>query len=257
MPVDEVLDQSYRTLRLLLDQGIGVQFVTKGAIPDLFFDLFAHRPELIAGQIGLTSLDEGLNAALEPNAAPAQRRLADLGRLTGIGVTTSLRADPLIHGVTDDDAGLDALFAAAAAHGIRAVSASYLFLRSAIVASLRRSIRNADLLRRIFAAFVRAEPCSIRGSAGHGVSLPLDVRRAELERMRIIAQRRGLILNICGCKNADLTNSKCHLTNPTTRSTPWSKLTHNLGCSGRRAQSNGRINLPRPVAECRAALSNR
>ena len=37
MPVEEVLDQSYRTMKLLLNQGVGVQFVTKGAIPERFF----------------------------------------------------------------------------------------------------------------------------------------------------------------------------------------------------------------------------
>jgi DNA repair photolyase len=117
MPVEEVLDQSYRTMRLLLDRGIGVQFVTKGAIPDCFFDLFARRPELVAGQIGLTTLNDQLNAVIEPHAVPAQCRLGDLRRLIPIGVTASLRADPLIPGVTDDDAGLDALFAQASACG--------------------------------------------------------------------------------------------------------------------------------------------
>jgi len=105
MSVDEVLDQSYRTMRLLLHQDIGVQFVTKGAIPERFIDLFASRHELVAGQVGLTAIDHELNGAIEPKAAPAQHRLDDLGRLIKIGVTTSLRADPLMHGVTDYEGG--------------------------------------------------------------------------------------------------------------------------------------------------------
>lgn len=215
MPVPEVLDQSYRTMRLLLDDGIGVQFVTKGSIPDCFFELFAQHPELIAGQIGLTSLDESLNAAIEPNAAPAEQRLADLGRLIEIGVTASLRCDPLIYGVTDDEESLTDLFAKAARHRVRNVSASYLFLRPAIVGSLRRNIQDADLLHRILEPFKQAQRLMIRGGASGGTVLPIELRQSGFARVKRIAQQHGLKVRICGCKNSDLTASRCHLTNLT------------------------------------------
>ena len=217
MPVDEVLDQSYRTMKLLLDQGVGVQFVTKGAIPDRFFDLFAKRPELVAGQMGLTTLDAGLNAAIEPRTASAIRRLDDLGRLIEIGVTASLRADPLIHGVTDSDHGLNALFAEAAKRAVRHVTASYLFLRPAITGSLRRSIRDEVLLGKILAPFNRADRTGFKthGAVSGGTSLPVELRQAELDRIRRLALHHGLALRICGCKNGDITNDKCHLTNLT------------------------------------------
>lgn len=63
MPLPEVLEQRYRTMRALLERDVGVQFVTKDAIPEDFFSLFAQRPELVAAQIGLTSLNDQLNAA--------------------------------------------------------------------------------------------------------------------------------------------------------------------------------------------------
>lgn len=217
MPVQDVLDQSYRTMKLLLDQGVGVQFVTKGAIPDRFFDLFTMRPELVAGQIGLTTLDAELNAAIEPHAAPASRRLDDLGQLIDIGVTASLRADPLIHGVTDDDQGLNALFAEAVKHAVRDVTASYLFLRPAIIGSLRRSIHDEGLLGRILTPFSDAGRTGFKthGAVSGGTSLSLELRQAELDRIRRLADRYGLALRICGCKNGDITNNKCHLTNLT------------------------------------------
>lgn len=216
MPVPQVLDQSYRTMQLLLDEGIGVQFVTKGLIPDCFFDLFEQHPELIAGQIGLTSLDESLNAAIEPNAAPADQRLTDLGRLIDIGVSASLRCDPLIHGVTDDKESLSALFAEAARHRVCHVSASYLFLRPAITGSLRRNIQDADLLRRIFKPFKQAQRLEIRGGDSDGTVMPVELRQTGLDRVKRIAKQHGLKVRICGCKNSDLTSSRCHLTNLTT-----------------------------------------
>jgi DNA repair photolyase len=212
MPIGQVLDQSYRTMKLLLDEGVGVQFVTKGAIPDRFFELFAQRPELVAGQVGLTTLDDRLHAQVEPHAAPAARRLDDLGRLVDIGATASLRADPLIHNVTDRDADLDMLFAKAARRGVRDVSASYLFLRPAIVGSLRRRIRDRELLRRILAPFDRVGRSPVDASRSGGIGLPAELRRAELARVRRLAARRGLATRLCGCKNFDITGQKCHLT---------------------------------------------
>ena len=222
MPVDAVLEQSYRTMAVLLENGIGVQFVTKGEIPDRFFELFEKRPELVAGQIGLTTMDQALNAAIEPFAAPAKRRIEDLGRLVALGVTASLRADPLIYGVTDDDRGVDLLFAQAASVGVRDVSASYLFLRPAIVGSLRRNIHDKELLHSILAPFENAGRSSFqtRGEKNGGTVLPLEQRQAALERIRCIAQRHDLQLRICGCKNADITNNKCHLTNLTATARP-------------------------------------
>lgn len=215
MPVEAVLDQSYRTMQLLLERGVGVQFVTKGAIPERFIELFARRPELVAGQIGLNTVDDALNAIIEPRAAPARRRLNDLHRLVQAGVTASLRADPLIHGVTDGDEAVDSLFAAARACGVRDVSVSYLFLRPAIVASLKRSIADPELLRQILAPFDGARCSSIRGSESTGVSLPIEVRRREIDRLCRIAQRHELAVRLCGCKNPELTGGRCHLTNLT------------------------------------------
>lgn len=215
MPVDEVLDQSYRTMKTLLDQGVGVQFVTKGAIPDRFFDLFAKRPELVAGQVGLTTLDARLNAAIETKAAPATRRLDDLARLIEVGVTASLRADPLIHRVTDDDQALNDLFTEAAKRSVRNVSASYLFLRPAIIGSLRRSIHDQALLRQILSPFKDTGRATFKtlGSVSGGNTLPTELRKNELDRIRRLAEQHGLALRICGCKNGDLTSNKCHLTN--------------------------------------------
>ena len=215
MPVKEVLDQAYQVMKLLLDRGIGIQFVTKGKVPEIFLELFAKRPELVAGQVGLCTLNDALNDVIEPNAASASDRLDTLGHLVRIGVTTSLRADPLIHGVTDHDDNLDRLFARIAACGVRHVSASYLFLRPAIVGSIKRNITVPDLLNRIFEPFEQAKRSAICGSSSTALSLPAKVREVQLERVRHIAQEHDLALNICGCKNEDLTSSKCHLTNLT------------------------------------------
>lgn len=149
MPVQDVLDEAYATMQTMLHHGIGIQFVTKGRIPQPYIDLFAQTPKRIAGQVGLCTLDDALNRVLEPHAALAIDRLDVLKQLTDIGVQASLRVDPLIHGVADGDDNLHELFANASSRGIAHVSVSYLFLRPAIKASLSRQITDTHLLERI------------------------------------------------------------------------------------------------------------
>lgn len=214
MPVDEVLEQSYRTMQILLDKGVQVQFVTKGLIPDRFMELFSLYPKMVAGQVGLTSVNNELNAAIEPHVPSAVQRLDTLESLIGIGVTASLRADPLIHGLTDSDDDISSLFAAAVKRNVKEVSASYLFLRPGIVGSLKRNIADEDLLQKILIPFKTSGKLSFqRNSSAGGLSLPLEVRRSGLLRIKNIAEQHGLSLRICGCKNSDITNGKCHLTN--------------------------------------------
>lgn len=102
-PVDEVLDESYRAMRVLLESGVGVEFVTKGVVPGRFLDMFSAHRSLASGQVGLTTLDDALNRALEPGAPSARRRLATIRRLVRAGVRVSLRMDPIIFGVTDSE----------------------------------------------------------------------------------------------------------------------------------------------------------
>ena len=105
MPVPEVLDQAYQTMRLLLTRGVGVQFVTKGIVPNPILKLFAQYPQLVSGQIGLCTTDDHLNAILEPNVPTASQRLACMSQLMDHGVKLSLRVDPLIQGLTDSASG--------------------------------------------------------------------------------------------------------------------------------------------------------
>jgi DNA repair photolyase len=51
-----VLDVTYRTMKVLLERGIGFSFLTKGRIPDRFIQLFSDYPELVTSRIDLVSM---------------------------------------------------------------------------------------------------------------------------------------------------------------------------------------------------------
>jgi DNA repair photolyase len=210
-PLEEVLEQTYHSMAAILEAGVGVEFVTKGAVPDRFLDLFRRHPGRVSGQVGLTTLDDGLREALEPGAAPVGERLRGLSRLQAVGVAVSVRADPIVHGVTDGEASLSALMAACRERGVTDMAASYLFLRPAVAASLRRRVADRSLVERILAPYAEGVRFALRGGAGGGLALPQAVRRAAFERMARLAAEHRLRIHVCGCKNPDVTSGRCRL----------------------------------------------
>jgi len=210
-PLDAVLEQTYRAMTAILDGGVGVEFVTKGAIPDRFLDLFSRHRGRVSGQVGLTTLDDGLRAAFEPGAAAVDERLRSISRLKEVGVLVSVRADPLIHGVTDGDGDVAAFMAACRDRGVTGLAASYLFLRPAIAASLKRHVSDRALVERILAPYEAGVRFALRGGAGGGLALPEAIRRPAFDRLKHLAAGHGLEVHVCGCKNPDLTADRCHL----------------------------------------------
>jgi DNA repair photolyase len=210
-PIDAVLEESYQTMCVLLESGVGVEFVTKGTIPGRFLDLFSRHPGRVSAQIGLTTLVDPLRAALEPGAAPVDERLRSILRLKEAGVGVSVRSDPLIHDVTDSAEGIAALMAACRRRGVAVMAVSYLFLRPAIVASLKRHIVDRALVERILVPYAQGCRFALRGGAGGGLALPESIRRAGFERIKQLAAEHGLQVHVCGCKNPDVASGRCHL----------------------------------------------
>ena len=210
-PLDAVLEQSYRAMAAILEAGVGVEFVTKGAIPDRFLDLFSRHPGRVSAQVGLTTLDDGIRATFEPGAAAVSERLRDILRLKEAGASVSVRVDPLIHGVTDGDGDVAALMAACCERGVTSLAVSYLFLRPAVTSSLKRHVADRAIAERILAPYAHGFHFTLRGGAGGGLALPEAIRRAGFERMKQLAAGHGLQVHVCGCKNPDVASDRCHL----------------------------------------------
>jgi len=211
-PISQIQQVTFDVMKTLLGNDISVQFVTKGKISEKVFGLFEKHRSKIAGQIGLTSVDDKILSVIEPTAAKAQERLGQLERLIKIGVKMSVRCDPMIHGFTDADEQLHSLFSAVAKTGCTEAAVSFLFLRPAIISSLKKNISNPKLLETILKPFSEGVNLSIGLKNSMGKMLPLDVRRLSFERIRKIANNYGIRIHICGCKNSDITNESCYIT---------------------------------------------
>ncbi|MDD5011087.1 MAG: radical SAM protein [Phycisphaerae bacterium] len=211
-PLAEVQQITFEVMKVLLENGIGIQFVTKGAISKEIFGLFKKYNSKIAGQIGLVVTDEDILNVIEPNAADIHRRLEQIKKLIKIGVRTMLRCDPIIFSLTDSEKQLQSLFSMAAETGCREVAVSYLFLRPSITASLKNNITDKNVLNRILSPFSENVKLPIGLKNSSGIFLPAKLRGAAFEKVRQIASNFNIVMHICGCKNRDITETSCCLT---------------------------------------------
>jgi DNA repair photolyase len=210
-PAPEVLELAQAVLEFLFSEGIGVALLTKGRIPDNMMRLLVEHAELVRAQVGITTLDDAISQAFEPKAASPGRRLAQIEALVAAGVPTEARLDPILPGLTDGPRSVERLFAALARIGVRRVAASALFLRPAVVQSLRRNVPDEEMLARLLGTYQESERIAIRGTGSYVQTLPLAARRDLFARMREIASARGIELSVCACKNADLASGSCNI----------------------------------------------
>jgi len=199
-------------MAILLEAGIGVQFLTKAVVPPEFMKLFAEHNHQVCGQIGLTCVDDNIRKVFEPKTASVSEKLATMKTLIEIGVTTGARADPLIYGIMDSEKALTDLFSAIAKTGVKEVAVNYLFLRPAIKESIKRNISDKELLSKVLNPYRNSVKLPIGLKNSFGVALPKDIRENGFKRTRNIAKSFGLSIHICGCKNSDITPESCNIT---------------------------------------------
>lgn len=203
----KILDLTYGSMKVLLERGIEISFLTKGRIPRRFIDLFAAHPGLVTSRIGLVSLSPRYRDLFEPGAATAAERLQNIDRLGEKGVDVEVRIDPIIPFFTDDERSIGALYQALSKRGIRRVSISYLHLRPPIIDQLRRELPNREyaLIRSCF----NNQPWRVVGSSTRSKLIPLPLREKGYRRFMDLSQGFGLTSLICSCKNPDMEAHRC------------------------------------------------
>ena len=210
-PVPQVLELAYEILEFLLQQGIGVAFLTKGRIPERHMGLLEGNASLVRAQLGLTTLDNRLTEAFEPHAAPPAVRLEQVGRLARAGIRTQVRLDPILPGLTDDAGTIRSVCAAVADAGVSEIAASALFLRPGILHSLKEHLDGDPMLDVLLHQFRPGGRLGIHAGNSSVLALPIEARGALYERVTRLAEERGLRVRLCACKNPDLATGSCSI----------------------------------------------
>jgi DNA repair photolyase len=113
-------------------RGAQLGITTKGAaiLRDLKLLQKIHERSSLSIHVSLISTDAALLRRLEPWAPPPEVRLEVMRRLTEAGLEVWLALAPILPAISDDEAGLDRLLAAARAAGVTRLFHNVLFLRS-------------------------------------------------------------------------------------------------------------------------------
>jgi DNA repair photolyase len=203
----EILDISYRTMKVLLERGIGFSFLTKGWIPSRFISLFSEYTSLVKARIGLVSMSPRYRDLFEPYTAPTAERLKNIDRLRKVDVDVEVRIDPVIPFYTDDEVSIKKIYGALAARDIKTVTLSYLHLRPAIVEQLKRELppTESNLLRSCF----KTQPWASVGTSSRSKLIPLPLRQKGYGRFMGLAKEFGIQSLICSCKNPDMPSHQC------------------------------------------------
>ncbi len=204
-PVKQVLDITYSLMALLLKQGIGVSFLTKGLIPDRFIALFKSHSRKVQAHIGITTLDRQIQKQIEPYAATPGTRLKNINDLTEIGILPEIKIDPLIPGLTDSTGNLDPLLKILGKSGIKSAGLNYLFLRPIINKNIREDLGHTKVLKRVTKAFSDKVDLKLLASKSMVRALNLEFRQKQYKHISLLARQYGIKTYVCGCKNPDVT----------------------------------------------------
>ena len=133
--------------------------------------------------VSITTLRKGLARALEPQAPRPGRRLETVRRLAGAGIATWVFAAPVLPGITDSPADLEALVAAVAEAGAAGIMVQTVFLKPSAqqVFYPFLSRRFPRLLRRY------------RRWYGRSAYAPSDYRKGLSATMRRLRRKYGLV----------------------------------------------------------------
>jgi DNA repair photolyase len=203
----DILNITYEVIRLLVDRGIGISFLTKGLIPHRFFDLLRISPEKILTQIGLVSLSEQYWKLYEPGTPSPEKRLENVQRLKEIGIFPEIRIDPIIPFVTDTEIEVTTLFRRLQEMGVKRVTLSYLHLRPAIQGQLMREL--SPLHRKVIESCFKVREWKAMGSSTRTKLLSKTIREKGYQRMKEIGEGFGITASVCQCKNPDLKGNLC------------------------------------------------
>jgi DNA repair photolyase len=199
--IDEVLDITYSCMKLALERGIGISFLTKGYIPEAFIGIFKRYPKMVKARIGIVSLDEGYKRLFEPFTASPLKRLENIKALIKAGIEVSVRIDPVIPSITDSERDIENLLKELYKTGVKEVSVSSLVMRPLIMDTFKK-LHN-QIFWRIMKLY-RGEPWQRVITSARTRLLPLELRRTIYRRFREIGSKYGLNIRLCGCKNPDL-----------------------------------------------------
>ena len=124
-------------------EGLEFSITTKSVLILRDLDLLKGISQKHSFSVHMTivTLNERLARLLEPKAPPPVRRLAAIRQLANAEIPVSVNAAPIVPGLTDSRASLEAVTRAAAAHGAQSLFGNVLYLMPSAMAQFMPFLR--------------------------------------------------------------------------------------------------------------------
>lgn len=191
-----------RSLLSILIKTFKLEVVTKS--PLVVRDANILSKGSAAVSVTITTLDEEISKRLEPSAPRPSDRLKALKILSGKGIPTILRLDPILLGLNDTEKSVRSLIEQASRVGVRhVVSSLYKAKPDSMLRVLARFPELRDKYRELYVE---------KGERIHGAYyLPSRIRLDVLKMVREIAHECGLTFATCreGLSRLNDRNVKC------------------------------------------------
>ncbi|MDD4979984.1 MAG: radical SAM protein [Candidatus Omnitrophica bacterium] len=138
-PLEAKYKLSRACLKLLLEAGFEVSILTKSSLIERDFDILSNYKTPSLGMT-MTTLNLGLQKALEPYASETRERLNTLKKAQSKGIKTWVFLGPLIPEFSDTRANLEGLFRALEGLNLSQVYVDKLNPRWGVLNSLKRGL---------------------------------------------------------------------------------------------------------------------
>jgi len=185
-PLERELKLSRSAIKLLIDFGLRVLIVTKSDLVIRDLDLLSKGRCAIS--VTVTTMDEDVTSRLEPRAPSPKCRIRALKRASEAGIPTILRLDPIIPCINDSEESISAVIRSARNAGVlHVVSSTY----KARADSLKRIISSFPELKVLKELYRKGE------RVGGYMYLPHSIRKAILDRVRVLAVEAGMTFATC------------------------------------------------------------
>lgn len=205
-PSSIILNKTYEVMDFILSRGIGISFLTKGFIPEDFYNIWQKKPRSVVARIGIVSTSSKYKKIFEPFSANINQRLYNIIRLQEIGIKVEVRVDPIIPFITDTEEQISSLLSKLKESNIPKISISCLIIRPSLYKQME--ILPKDISRFILRQYDH-EPFKQIITSAKTKLLPRPHREAIYKRFKLIAKDYGIDVKICGCKNPDLPFEFC------------------------------------------------
>ena len=203
-PIPEVSELAYFILEFLFSKSIGIAFLSKGYIPEKIMDLLLSNADKVRAQIGIITPYDDIRRIFEPNAANIDIRMQQMKKMVAGGIAVEARLMPVLPGITDTVNSLDLLFSAIADIGVRQAAISTLFLRPAIIKSLKMYIPNHDSSHILLNLYENLARIAVHVERSSVIPLSRSMREKIYNRLTQVASKYAINVSVCGCMNPDI-----------------------------------------------------